>query len=111
MVRRRRVIFACKECDEALVWPTEQWELNDPSSGCLYTVADGFHRPGSDALGRATVQLHPDRMWRLTVDPSGRARCTKGHPVGEATTGQNPPPWYIALWTEKVVSRDMRGRL
>ena len=111
MARRPRVLFACNECDEALVWPSEEWRDGDPDGGCLYTVADGFHVPSVDAVGRPTVMLHPDRMWRLTIDPSGRARCSHGHPVGTATTGQNAPPWFIALWTERVSTRDMRGRV
>lgn len=111
MARRRRVLFACNECDEALVWPSEELLPGDPEGGCLYSVPDGFYTHGFDAVGRATVMLHPDRMWRLTIDPSGRARCSHGHPVGTATTGQNAPPWFIALWTEKVSTRDMRGRV
>jgi hypothetical protein len=111
MARRRRVIFACKECDEALVWPSEELQTSDPHPGCLYSVPDGFYIHGVDPIGRETVNLHPDRMWKLSIDPSGRARCPQGHPVGTATTGQNPPPWFIALWTDKVTTRDMRGRV
>jgi len=77
----------------------------------LYPVDDGFHSSGVDIVGRPTVVLHPDRMWHLTVDPSGRARCPDGHPVGTATTGQAPPPWFIALWTDRVAARVMRGRV
>ncbi|MCP3936895.1 MAG: hypothetical protein GY708_16150 [Actinomycetia bacterium] len=109
MARRRRYLFACTVCDAALVWPSEELVKDDPHSSCMYTVDDGFHIHSVDSLGRPTVILHPDRMWRLTVDPSGRARCPDGHPVGAATTGQNPPPWFIALWTDKVTPREMRG--
>lgn len=111
MARRRRVLFACSECESPLVWPSEEWQPDDPMTSCMYAIDDGYHRLDHDALGRATVVMHPDRMWRLSVDPSGRARCPAGHPVGVATTGQNPPPWYIALWTDKVVTREMRGRV
>lgn len=108
---RRRVLFACVECDAALVWPTEELEKSEPPSSCLYPVDDGYHQCSTDPVGRSTVVMHPDRMWRLTVDPSGRARCPEGHPVGTATTGENPPPWFIALWTDRIVSRPMRGRV
>lgn len=111
MARRRRIIFACAICDAALVWPSEELADGDTHTDCHYTVDDGFFTHSKDALGRPTVVMHPDRMWRLTIDPSGRARCPEGHPVGVATTGQNPPPWFIALWTEKVTTREMRGRV
>ena len=99
------------ECDASLVWPTEEIAQNTTSSSCLYPVDDGFYQCGTDAIGRSTVVMHPDRMWRLTIDPSGRARCPEGHPVGIATTGKNPPPWFIALWTDKITERQMRGRV
>jgi hypothetical protein len=108
---RRRVLFACLECDASLVWPTEEIAQQTTSNSCLYSVDDGFYQCGTDGVGRPTVVLHPDRMWRMTIDPSGRARCPEGHPVGVATTGENPPPWFIALWTDKIVERQMRGRV
>ena len=111
VMARRRVLFACSECDTALVWPTEEAEKNATPSSCMYPVDDGFHIQSTDSIGRTTFVMHPDRMWHLHIDPSGRARCPQGHPVGEATTGENPPPWYIALWTDRVEARIMRGRV
>ncbi len=108
---RRRILFACSECEAALVWPVDDEPREGPPATCLYPVEDGRFAEGADPLGRATYVLHPDRMWHLTVDPSGRARCPEGHPVGTVTTGQNPPPWFIALWQDKVTSRRMRGRV
>jgi len=108
---RRRILFACAECDASLVWPTEEAAKQTEPSSCLYPVDDGFFAQGVDPVGRETVVLHPDRMWKLKVDPSGRARCPEGHPVGTVTTGENPPPWFIALWTDRITERQMRGRV
>ena len=108
---RRRVLFTCAECDASLVWPTEPAAEDDRPTSCLYPIDDGFHSCGVDPVGRSTIVMHPDRMWKMTVDPSGRARCPEGHPVGTVTTGENPPPWFIALWTDKVAPREMRGRV
>lgn len=91
----------------ALVWPT----ADAGQTSRLYPVDDGYYMCSVDPIGRQTVVLHPDQMWRIKVDPSGRARCLDGHPVGTVTTGENPPPWYISLWTDRVLVREMHGSL
>lgn len=108
---RCRVLFACVECGASLVWPAEEVAKEIAPSTCLYPVDDGFYAQSVDPVGRETVILHPDRMWKLTVDPSGRARCPEGHPVGTVTTGENPPPWFISLWTDHITERLMSGRV
>ncbi len=102
----RRILFACAECEAALVWPVDAEPLANPSMLAEHTFVEGC-----DSEGRSVVQLHPASRWKARLDPSGIVRCPQGHTVGVRALNGQPAAGRLDFLRERVITREMRGRV
>lgn len=101
----RRVLFACVECENALVWPVAAEPARDGE------LCEASFVESSDADGRPTIEVLSSERWKADLDPSGVVRCPEGHAVGTQRLNGSPETARLSLLRDRVVARQMRGRL
>ena len=102
----RRILFACAECDTALMWPVDAEPQPDQAD-----VGEATWATCVDPDGREVVMLHPTSRWKAKLEPSGVVRCPEGHTVGVKVNGDDAASARLSLLRERVVARQMRGRV
>lgn len=103
-----RILFACSECETALIWPVDS---QPQCSDRLVAVNDGSFAEARDCDGNPVYVVHPESNWRLVLDGGGEVRCPQGHNVGATVELVPARPAYLALRCDRVVERKMRGRV
>jgi hypothetical protein len=106
MVMTRRILFACAECESALVWPVNAEPLTDP-----VLLAEDSFAECRDADGQPVVQVHSASRWQARLEPSGVVTCPQGHTVGIRAGNGRPSPDRLNFLKDRVVTREMRGRV
>lgn len=102
----RRILFACVECDTALMWPVDAEPMSTTDS-----VGETTYAEIVDPDGRATIELHPASSWKAKLEPSGVITCPHGHAVGVRKLNGKAANARLSLLRDRVVTREMRGRV
>ncbi|MDG2112863.1 MAG: hypothetical protein P8N02_09660 [Actinomycetota bacterium] len=102
----RRILFACAECETALVWPVEA----EPRSS-VDQLVDATFAMGCDDEGRAVVELRASSRWKANCDSAGAITCPQGHQVGVRTLNGDKANARLSLMADRVITREMRGRV
>lgn len=102
----RRILFACAECGTALVWPVEA----EPRVS-VDQLAEATFAMGSDDQGRAVVELKASSRWKACCDSDGAITCPEGHKIGVKTMNGDASAARLSLRADRVVTREMRGRV
>lgn len=102
----RRILFACAECEIALVWPVDATPARHPETLTEETFAEC-----RDQHGHEIVLLHHSARWKAKLGPSGIVTCPTGHTVGVRHLNGDASNAQLSLLRDRVITREMRGRV
>ena len=102
----RRILFACVECESALVWPVDA----EPRPNTPH-IPEASFAEGWDSEGKAVVEMPVSSRWKAKFHPGGAVTCPEGHMVGVRHLNEDAGAAKLSLLRERIVTREMRGRV